>query len=202
MPRISDERKQERREQILEAARICFHRKGFHKTSIADVIAESGLSAGAVYSYYSSKEELIAAVARSILLGYAETTSQTLDGDPVNPALSPAETLSALGGRIVARLAPGVDDFRLLLTVWGEAAANPAFREIATEIISGLRAFFTTVLRHWGDDGHPLPMEPEEMAPVMLAMLQGVVFQQAVVGDLDSDAYLESVRKLLVTAGL
>ncbi len=65
MPKISDERKLERSQQILDAARRCFIDKGFHRASMSDVIRESGLSAGAVYSYYSSKEELIAAVARS-----------------------------------------------------------------------------------------------------------------------------------------
>ena len=47
------------------AGRVAAHfaRDGFHQTSMADILRQSGLSAGAVYSYFSGKEEIIAAVA-------------------------------------------------------------------------------------------------------------------------------------------
>ncbi len=41
--------------------------QGFHKTTMADVIRESGLSAGAVYGYFKSKEEIVAAIADDAL---------------------------------------------------------------------------------------------------------------------------------------
>src|SRR3569833_792948 len=63
MPRVSDDHLERRRQQILDAARRCFLRKGFHLTSMQDVFAESGLSAGAVYRYFKSKNEIITAIA-------------------------------------------------------------------------------------------------------------------------------------------
>ena len=63
MPKISDERRAERRAQILDAARRCFHGQGLHATSMADIIKASGLSAGAVYGYFASKEDLVATLA-------------------------------------------------------------------------------------------------------------------------------------------
>src|SRR5918993_6093003 len=63
MPRVSEAHRERRREQILDAARRCFIRKGFHQSSMQDVFAESGLSAGAVYRYFKSKDELVAALA-------------------------------------------------------------------------------------------------------------------------------------------
>ena len=47
----------------MNAAMSCAAREGFHKTTMAHVVAESGLSAGAVYGYFSSKAELIQAIA-------------------------------------------------------------------------------------------------------------------------------------------
>src|SRR5438876_9881667 len=67
MPRVSDRHLAARRQQILEAARACFLRKGFHATSIQDVIAEAGLSVGAVYRYFPSKTELIAAIVEQVV---------------------------------------------------------------------------------------------------------------------------------------
>ena len=63
MPRVSEAHLAARRQQILDAARVCFTRNGFHATSMQDVIAEAGLSVGAVYRYFRSKEELVAAIA-------------------------------------------------------------------------------------------------------------------------------------------
>ena len=46
MPRVSEDHLLARRQQILDAARVCFLRDGFHNTSMQDVIAEAGLSVG------------------------------------------------------------------------------------------------------------------------------------------------------------
>ena len=69
MPKVSDAHRESRREQILIAAWKCFSRNGFHSTSMADVIAEAGLSAGAVYLYFRSKDDIIVAVATQVFGG-------------------------------------------------------------------------------------------------------------------------------------
>ncbi len=67
MPRVSDEHLEARRAQILGAARRAFTRNGFHSTSMQDILRESGLSAGAVYRYFPSKVDIIAAIASSAM---------------------------------------------------------------------------------------------------------------------------------------
>ena len=61
MPRITEERRQARREQILDAARACLLEHGPEKVSMEMIIARSGLSTGAVYRYFKGKEEIMAA---------------------------------------------------------------------------------------------------------------------------------------------
>ena len=63
MPKVSDDYRASRRQQILDAAVECFARQGFHRTSMQDIFTESGLSAGAVYGYFAGKDEIVAAVA-------------------------------------------------------------------------------------------------------------------------------------------
>src|ERR1700759_1025601 len=63
VPRISAERRQANRAQIVAAARRCFSRQGFHQTSMPDIAAEAGVSVGAPYRYFSSKEEIILEIA-------------------------------------------------------------------------------------------------------------------------------------------
>ena len=71
MPKISASHEQQRRAQILAAATACFARQGYHATSMDDVVRESGLSVGAIYSYFPSKEDLFLAIAE-------QRTQQTL----------------------------------------------------------------------------------------------------------------------------
>jgi AcrR family transcriptional regulator len=61
MPKVSPEYLEARRNEILDAAFACFRRRGFHQTTMQDIYREAGLSPGAVYHYFRSKEEIIAA---------------------------------------------------------------------------------------------------------------------------------------------
>ena len=53
----------DRRTQILDAAVICFAKRGFHQTSMHDISAEAGISVGLIYRYFENKEEVISAMA-------------------------------------------------------------------------------------------------------------------------------------------
>jgi len=58
MPKISEERKTERREQILEGARRCFAENGYEGATVAKLEHTIGLSRGAIFNYFPSKEDL------------------------------------------------------------------------------------------------------------------------------------------------
>jgi TetR/AcrR family transcriptional regulator, transcriptional repressor of aconitase len=58
MPKISDERRAERVEQILEGARRCFAENGYEGATVAKLEREVGLSRGAIFNYFPSKEDL------------------------------------------------------------------------------------------------------------------------------------------------
>jgi TetR/AcrR family transcriptional repressor of uid operon len=53
----------DRRHQILEAAIVCFAKRGFHQTSMHDISAEAGISVGLIYRYFENKEAVISAMA-------------------------------------------------------------------------------------------------------------------------------------------
>lgn len=57
---------QQRQQQIISAAKNCFSRSGFHGASMADISHESGLGAGQIYRYYSSKELIVSETIKSI----------------------------------------------------------------------------------------------------------------------------------------
>ena len=63
MPKISDERRAERLEQILEGARRCFAENGYEGATVAKLEREIGLSRGAIFNYFPSKEDLFVELA-------------------------------------------------------------------------------------------------------------------------------------------
>src|SRR5579871_1553404 len=63
MPKITEAKRDARRQQILDAALRCFARDGFHNTTTADIVRESGVSQGALYLYFATKEDIILALA-------------------------------------------------------------------------------------------------------------------------------------------
>jgi TetR/AcrR family transcriptional regulator, transcriptional repressor of aconitase len=58
VPKISEERKAERREQILEGARRAFAEHGYEGATVARLEKTIGLSRGAIFNYFPSKEDL------------------------------------------------------------------------------------------------------------------------------------------------
>ncbi len=63
MPKLSEEAKEARREAILAAARRCFADHGYEGATVTRLEAETGLSRGAIFNYFGSKEQLFLALA-------------------------------------------------------------------------------------------------------------------------------------------
>ena len=63
MPKVSEEHKERRREQILDGARRCFARHGYEGATVARLEQEIGLSRGAIFNYFPNKDALFVELA-------------------------------------------------------------------------------------------------------------------------------------------
>ena len=68
MPKINEEKKQLRRELIIQSSLECFSKNGYSKTSIDDIVKASGVSKGGIYTYFKSKDEIFKAIADNVLV--------------------------------------------------------------------------------------------------------------------------------------
>src|SRR5271155_2829450 len=96
MPKVTQQHRDARREQILAAARRCFLRDGFHATSMQDLFTESGLSSGAVYSYFASKDDVITAIAEENMrdvMAMIHDVASSQPGRPVGTVLADIFTI-------------------------------------------------------------------------------------------------------------
>lgn len=140
MPRLTDARRELRRAQIIEAAVRCFGRNGMERTSIAEITAESGLSAGSIYTHYRDKADVVQAAARMLLAEQA----QVLGGYAASETPpDPDELLNRLIGRIDATEA------RVGVQIWGEATTNPVIRGIVVDMIDREHAMLLDCVTAW-----------------------------------------------------
>lgn len=156
MPRLTDARKELRRAQITEAAVRCFGRNGLERTSIADITAESGLSAGSIYSHYRNKAELVQASAREVLAQRAKVLGEyAADDTPPDP--------DELLDRLIAAIDPAAA--RVGVQTWGEATTDPAIRAIVVDTTDRMRALLHDCVTAWlVKVEHQEPTEAREQA--------------------------------------
>lgn len=188
VPRVSEQHLTARRQQIVEAALRCFAREGFHATSMRDVIRESRLSAGAVYSYFPSKEALIAAAVEPVL---AQVTGALDDVLAAREPVDPARIAGLLLERIWSKVVGGeVDYTRVAVTAWGEALRDRAVATVAEEAYRAIRSRLTDAVRRWRDAGHlPHDADVEALGQVLFAMVTGFVLQHALLDDVEPGRY-------------
>ncbi len=195
MPKVSEAHREARRDEILAAALRAFSVKGYQRTSMADVIAESGLSAGAIYGHFDGKRELFLGVVQGVL---GRRRAELDDAVRQMPPPSPGEALAVLMRGVIAS---GVD-VRLLVQIWAEATVEPEIRQIVDAAADILREGLSGALRVWftaHPDRAPGGVEAEvtRLLPVMIALAQGFMLQRVLFDDFDGEAYLETVRDVL-----
>ncbi|MFC9920088.1 TetR/AcrR family transcriptional regulator [Agromyces binzhouensis] len=196
MPKVSDEYRAARREEILDVALRCFAERGYAKTSIADLVEATGLSAGAIYGNFpDGKKELFAAAAARVLESRRiELAERRRDGGPLSP------------GEVVATLLGGIrnEPFSAVLPqLWSEAIVDREIRDLVQVVFLRLRTAIGAQLAEWGRahpdrvDGDPAAWA-ERVTPVVLSAAPGFVLQRALLDDFDEDAYLAALGEALV----
>ncbi|BBH70647.1 TetR family transcriptional regulator [Actinoplanes sp. OR16] len=198
MPRVSEEYRANRRAEIIAASARLFATNGFHATSMADIISESGLSAGAVYRYFASKDDLIVAVSESALSAADEVFGDMLAGGAApSPQQAVSSVVRALAERVMNNRETGVDLSRVGVQVWAEALRSERLASRADTVLRQLRDHFAEVARRWQQAGNmPADAVPEQVGAAMLSLVQGFVLQRLLVSDTDTEGYLAGFAAL------
>ncbi|GGK83249.1 TetR/AcrR family transcriptional regulator [Streptomyces flaveus] len=200
MARVTQEHLDARRRQILDGAALCFARNGFHATSMQDVLKEVDLSAGAVYRYFSGKDELISAIVTEVLGEIREHFEAAARQSPPPP---PDELVgrvmgSVLGGRS-GMVHNGESVFpRLIIQVWTEVLRNEELSAVIHEGYSSVRGAWVKVVQGYQDAGMMRDDVPaESVARTMIATAQGFVAQMAIFGAAPVEVLQEGLRGLM-----
>ncbi|MGW4680802.1 TetR/AcrR family transcriptional regulator [Micromonospora taraxaci] len=176
MPRVTQAHLDARRQQIVDAARARFASHGFARTSMADIVAESGLSNGAIYRYFTSKDEIVIAVC-----------------EQGTEALPRALTADAVAGFLehVRTLARDTDQARLVAQIYAEAAVSPPLAAVVQQQLAAMRAAVAELVparrrEHAG-----------QIAEAFVALCVSYSQQLAIRGDLEPAPYIAALMAII-----
>lgn len=150
MARVTEAHVEARRNQILDAAWSCFAKRGFHQTTMQDIATDAGISAGAIYRYYASKEAVLAAITERNTERYAE-----LLADIRSEAKEPMDVLDAIGQTMLATFEDPMfeTNTRLDIEVRPETLRNDVLRERFRQQLEFWRKSLVVLLQEARDKG-------------------------------------------------
>jgi len=175
MPRISEERRDQRRSDILDAARRCFARSGFARATLQDVFTESGLSAGCVYGYFQSKRDLVLAIAEERHVQERQALeAAAAEEDPLDAIKMMMRQIFNVYLTKVAE-----EKRRLSLVTWSEALFDEAVLASSRVGTAEPRKALTAILRRGQKTGAVRKeINAEAMAAAMVSMFQGLLLHK------------------------
>jgi len=192
MPKVSPEYTRARRAKIVAVARELFARKGFSGTSMDDLADATGLSIGALYRYFPSKESLV--------LGVVEDRDGAVGGE-FDSDESASELVTRLIGYVSADQPAGVAHAKLTTQIWADASVRPALGEVALARHAGLRAHLATRIASQPTRDGSGSTSPTDVAEFLLAAMVGYAALVATGHVFDAEGFRRVAETVLTTMG-
>lgn len=181
MPKLSDAQQAERRVHILDAAERCFTRAGFHRTTMQDICKEAGVSPGAVYTWFDSKEALIGGI-----------TSR--NRDEVLASFGPMAGAPDFIAGMAAALEECVlnrprEKSVLCLEIAAEATRNEAVAQMMGKFDEAVSVSLKDIMERAIEAGQINPALPlKDLVAAMNVIAEGMFWRRAVNPDFDAAA--------------
>jgi AcrR family transcriptional regulator len=194
MARFNQAHKDSRRQEILMAALCCFARNGFHITTVADIVRESGVCQGTFYVYFKTKDDVIAAL--------ADDRSQ---GDALINAIAEAEADPVVGLKVLFDLqsrtladAQRADERRVAIQGWAEALHNDSIRQrLVANTLRVQQEVALLIQRGQRTGQFRADAEPQGVARSLIALFRGLTLQTAWEGTFDAALTAKSIEDMV-----
>jgi TetR/AcrR family transcriptional repressor of uid operon len=190
MPKLKPEVQWARRERILDAAERCFARAGFHRTTMHDICKEAGVSPGALYVYFDSKEALIAGISERDSAEFAERL------DALAKAPDFMQALRELGEQYF--LDEPIKDHRMCVDIGLESTRNPRVGEIFRRFDGYILESFEKLFQRMRDEGRIAPvLDTPIVARAFMVVADGMFWRRAVDPAFDPSKVMPAVLQLI-----
>jgi len=166
------ERSEETRIRILEAAEKCFAQKGYDATSVMRICQTAGLSKGAVYHHFSSKEDLFVALLRRWLDGLDAQLAVLRENKGSIP-----EGLLAMTEIVREILQSGERQLPMYLEFYNKAARDHRVWRATLEPYRRYREYFSQMIQSGISEGSMRAVDPDSVATIIVSLGLGLLIQ-------------------------
>ncbi|MBP6684256.1 MAG: TetR family transcriptional regulator [Leucobacter sp.] len=193
MPKVSPEHMQARRDQIAHAAIAQFAQRGIHLTSIADIVTASELSAGAIYTHFTGKHDIIAYVAQTAF-------TSIFSGVEKMASTQPLPTPDDLIDRIHSGITNAEIPSGMIVQIWGEAATNPDVRAAVNQVYGRALGVLTGYSERWlataDEQCASAPQQADSLARLMISIIYSQILQTSLIDGYDAGAFTAGLSRL------
>jgi len=195
MSNLQVDASQDRREQIMQAAMVCFAKRGFHQASMHDISAEAGISVGLIYRYFENKEAVISAMADR----HKQEIHEMLERARHAPTL--LESLEILFTAHCCEKEPRVTS-AFVVDLYAEASRNPPVADLVRDVLqTAMDGLVDLIARSPEATTAPHGLAPNELAELIFAVARGMLMRD-VLQPQEMTAAERRTRQLEVTRGL
>ncbi len=191
MPRITESHRAAQEERFIDAARRCFTRLGVEGTSMEQIRTEAGVSAGLMYRYFASKDDMIRAAITASMAEFEDIVADTVVAEQ---AATPAGYLRLLLDKLrtFRRHSEGVDLFKLAIQGWAHAQSRPEAKSIVLKSFARQLKSFRDLAAQWTTDDAADATDTTDKADATALAIGGAVIGYIVQGAfLDADVAVD-----------
>jgi AcrR family transcriptional regulator len=190
MPKLKPDTQRARREHILDAALTCFARGGFHATTMQSICREAGISPGALYVYFDSKEALIAGLCERDRAEFAEKFAKLANAPDF------LEALSAIGEHYLVD--ESAEKQRFVIEMGIESTRNPRIAEIFMSVDKYCFDSFEALFQRLKDEGRIAPrIDIQTLAKVFGILGDGMFWRRVIEPQANMRAVLPVVIEMV-----
>ncbi len=161
----------DRRTQILDAALVCFAKRGFHQASMHDISAEAGISVGLIYRYFENKEAVISAMADR----HKKEIYDMLERARQAPTL--LESLEILFTAHCCENEPRVIS-AFVVDLYAEASRNPHVADLVRDVLQTAMDGVTDLIARSPEAASAADgLRPHELAELIFAVSRGMLMR-------------------------
>ncbi len=174
MPRLANEAREERRARFIEAARRCSATKGYRSLTIDDVCAEAGgVSKGAFYTYFRSKQDLLVALLEDDA-ARLEMLIATLSDAPLSELERSQRFL-----REILKLGEDAAEVQRRTDLWSEMLADESIRERLGAVVARRRKLLARWIETGTASGELVDIPANAFAAILVALSDGLILHRA-----------------------
>ena len=183
----------QRRQQIVEALFQCLADKGHESVTVKDIAERAGLHYGVIHYYFKSKDDIVTALAESIISKYDRLLSER------------TESIESASEKLQTALAFLVDEFifnrrlnRVFYNLVQMAYEKKTVRTALRKQLHAYRGSVEEVLREGVRNGEFKVSDPAQSAVMMVALIEGVALQWVIEPKaLDRDKVRRSIEETI-----